>query len=66
MRIPKSAGFDAEIGLLQIAKLGFWEIGRKKIKSMSHDFFTLGRVFWPSFSHCEGFQAHAHPEIGRI
>ena len=29
MRIPKSAGFDAEIGLLQIAKLGSEEIGRK-------------------------------------
>ena len=30
MCIPKLAGFDAKIGLLQIAKLGFEEIGRKK------------------------------------
>ena len=29
-RIPKSARFDAEIGLLQLAKLGSEEIGRKK------------------------------------
>ena len=55
MRIPKSAGFDAEIGLLQIASLGSEEIGREKIKLMSHVLFTLRRVFWPSFSHREGF-----------
>ena len=55
MRIPKSAGFDAEIGFLQIAKLGSEEIGWKKIKLTSHVLFPLGRVFWLSFSHYEGF-----------